>query len=169
MSSRSPIEELIDLLAQEGVEYLVIGGQAEYLFGSPRVTYDIDLCYKRDAQNLEHLARALKRINPRLRGAPPDLPFALDGRSLALGSNFTFTTDLGPVDLLGWVEPIGAYEQLIERAETYDVVGRRVRTISLDDLIRVKQHIKRLKDQESLVQLLGIREIREQERRERGE
>jgi len=35
------------LLADAGVEFMVIGGQAEALMGSARVTYDVDLCYRR--------------------------------------------------------------------------------------------------------------------------
>src|SRR6516164_4482757 len=88
-------------LERHGVEFLVIGGQAAALLGSPVPTYDVDLCYRRTADNLERLARALAELHPTLRGAPPDLPFQLDARSLALGANFTFNTDYGPLDLLG--------------------------------------------------------------------
>jgi hypothetical protein len=91
---------------------MVIGGQAAVLLGSPLPTYDVDLCYHRTAENLQRLADALKELHPTLRGAPPDLPFRLDPQSLALGCNFTFQTDHGPLDLLGWVEPFGTYEEL---------------------------------------------------------
>jgi hypothetical protein len=127
------------LLGRHGVEFIVIGGQAEYLFGSPRVTYDVDLCYRRTRENLERLAAALIELKPTLRGAPPDLPFVIDARSLALGENFTFNTSVGPLDLLGWVEPLGNYETLLQHAETYPVGGQHVRSISLEDLIRVKE------------------------------
>lgn len=86
---------------KHGVEFLVIGGQAAVLHGSPIPTYDIDLCYRRTPENLERLAEALRELHPTLRGAPPDLPFRLDAQSLALGANFTFNTDEGPLDLLG--------------------------------------------------------------------
>src|SRR5882757_4870250 len=102
--------KVTELFARYGVEYLVIGGQAAILHGSPQLTQDTDLCYRRTPENLERLAGALKEIHPTLRGAPPDLPFILDARSLALGANFTFNTDLGPLDLLGWVEPHGTYD-----------------------------------------------------------
>jgi hypothetical protein len=59
------LEAIAALFARQGVEFLVIGGQAEYLFGSPRVTYDVDLCYRRSAENLERLARALQALRPR--------------------------------------------------------------------------------------------------------
>jgi hypothetical protein len=147
-----------------GVDFLVIGGQAAVLHGSPVPTYDTDFCYLRTADNLRRLAEALRAIHPTLRGAPPDLPFLLDGQSLALGSNFTFKTDLGDLDLLGWVEPIGPYEKLVDRAETYDLGGGlTVRAIALDDLITIKQHIRRPKDQTALFQLEAIRRLRQAE------
>lgn len=143
-----------------GVEFLILGGQAAVLYGSPLPTYDVDLCYRRTAANLERLAEALRQLHPTLRGAPPDLPFRLDAQSLALGANFTFLTDLGPLDLLGWVEPFGTYDELIARAEQMDLDTCRVAVIGLDDLIAVKRHIRRAKDQAALVQLEAIRQLR---------
>jgi predicted nucleotidyltransferase len=161
-SPRLPLEEAVRLLQRHGVEFLVIGGQAESLMGSPRVTMDVDLCYRRTNENIRRLADALAEIRPRLRNAPPDLLFKPDARTLAAGLNFTFATALGDLDLLGEVEPIGPFETLDKTAETFDSAGLVIRTISLEDLIRVKQHIKRFKDSESLFQLLAIRKAREQ-------
>jgi hypothetical protein len=81
---KSSLEQIAEILLAHGVEFIVIGGQAENLLGSPRVTYDVDLCYRRERENLERLAAALRQLNPTLRGAPPDLPFVLDARSLAI-------------------------------------------------------------------------------------
>lgn len=158
---RSDLEKIAAILLRHGVDFLVVGGQAEVLMGSPRVTYDTDLCYRRDRQNLERLAEALKELKPSLRGAPADLPFVLDAKALALGSNYTFQTTMGPLDLLGWIEPLGTYESLLPDCETYPLTELTVRTIGLNDLIRVKEHIARPKDRESLLQLLAIRRLRE--------
>lgn len=160
-SEKSQLQQIAEILVAHGVEFLVVGGQAEALFGSPRVTYDTDLCYRRTAENLRRLAEALKELHPTLRGAPPDLPFQLDARSLALGNNFTFLTTLGPLDLLGWLEPVGDYDALAKHAEIFPVGKLHLRTISLDDLIRVKEHIRRPKDRDSLFQLKAIKQIRE--------
>lgn len=160
-AGKSSLRRFAELFARYGVEFVVIGGQAESLFGSPRVTYDFDFCYRRTADNLQRLAESLRTLRPTLRGAPPDLPFQLDARSLALGSNFTFETPLGSLDLLGWVEPIGDYDALAAHAESYALGDVTVRTISLADLIRVKEHIRRPKDRDSLFQLHAIKQIRE--------
>jgi predicted nucleotidyltransferase len=156
----SNLERIAKVLLRHGVDFLVIGGQAEILMGSPRVTYDTDLCYRRDPENLEHLAAALQEIRPTLRGAPSDLPLILDVQALSLGNNYTFDTSLGPLDLLGWVEPLGTFEALVPRCETYEVGDLIIRTIGLEDLIRIKQHLGRPRDRESLLQLLAIRKVR---------
>jgi hypothetical protein len=163
-SPESPLEQAVNLLDRHGVEFIVVGGQAEILHGGARVTFDIDLCYRRTRDNLVRLAAALQELKPSLRGAPADLPFRIDAQSLALGSNFTFDTRFGPFDLLGEVEPLGGYENLLKHVETYQFGDRKLLVIGLDDLIRVKQHINRPKDRDSLFQLLGIKRVREESR-----
>ncbi len=160
----SPLERFCTVLAEHGVEFIVVGGQAEALMGSSRVTYDVDLCYRRTSDNLRRLATALGTLNLTLRGAPPDLKFRLDAQALALGQNYTFEVDGEyPLDLLGYLEPIGVYDDLLPHAETLAIGGRPTLVIGLDDLIRIKRHINRPKDRESLLQLEAIKRLRQQE------
>ncbi len=159
-TEKSDLRKVAEVLARHGVEFIVIGGQAEILFGSPRITYDVDLCYRRTPANLERLASALRELKPTLRGAPPDLPVILDVRALALGNNYTFETPMGKLDLLGYVEPIGGFEDLLKKAEAYHLGDLSVQVIDLDDLIRIKEHIGRSKDRDSLFQLYAIKRIR---------
>lgn len=152
------------MLAEHGVEFIVVGGQAEALMGSPRVTYDVDLCYRRTPDNLERLATALGTLNLTLRGAPPELKFRLDAQALALGQNYTFEVDGEyPLDFLGYLEPIGTYEDVLPHAEIVSIGGRPTTVIGLDDLIRIKRHLGRPRDRESLLQLEAIKHLREQE------
>jgi predicted nucleotidyltransferase len=161
-SAKSALERIAQTLADHGVDFLVVVGQAEYLFGGNRPTFDVDLCYRRTPDNLRRLAAALQPLKPTLRDAPPGLPFRPDAHTLAMGTNFTFRTDAGDLDLLGHVEPLGGYDQLAPNAETYDLGDFTLRTISLEDLIRVKEHLRREKDRESLRQLLALRELLQQ-------
>lgn len=163
-TGKSALERITAILAARGVEFIVIGGQAEMVHGSPRVTYDVDLCYRRTRGNLQKLAEALRELKPTLRGAPPDLPFTIDAQSLALGSNFTFRTPIVDLDLLSYVEPLGEYDALLKHAQTVRVGDLDLKIISLDDLITVKQHIRRPKDQEALFQLLAIKRLRDQQK-----
>ena len=160
----SALERFCALLADHGVEFIIVGGQAEALMGGSRVTYDVDLCYRRTRNNLERLAAALGTLSLTLRGAPPELKFRLDAEALALGQNYTFEVDGEyPLDFLGYLEPIGTYDDLRPHAETMSIEGRPTLVIGLDDLIRIKRHIGRPKDRESLLQLEAIKRLREQE------
>lgn len=152
------------MLAEHGVEFIVVGGQAETLMGSARVTYDVDLCYRRTPDNLERLAAALGTLNLTLRGAPADLKFRIDGQALALGQNYTFEVDGEyALDFLGYLEPLGTYEDLLPHIETLAIGGHPTKVIGLDDLIRIKRFLGRPKDRESLLHLEAIKRLREDE------
>lgn len=161
-TAKPQLLQVAEHFLKHGVDFMVIGGTAAVLWGSPLPTFDIDLCYRRSSENLRRLAQALAELHPKLRGAPADLPFRLDAESLALGANFTFTTDFGPLDLLGWVEPFGTYEALLPHAEEMSVGSMKLCVIGLDDLITIKRRIGRPKDQAALVQLEAIRRLREE-------
>lgn len=160
-TAKTPFENIAELLASHGVEFIVIGGQAETLHGSARVTFDTDLCYRRTNSNLAGLAAALKELSATLRGAPADLPFRFDTESLALGCNFTLQTTEGDLDLLGFVEPIGGFEELERHAETISIGNIHVKIIALEDLIRIKEHLGRAKDRDSLLHLKAIKCLRD--------
>jgi predicted nucleotidyltransferase len=82
----------------------------------------------------------------------------------ASAQNYTSEVDGEyPLDFLGYLEPIGAYDDLLPHAETVPIGGRPILIIGLDDLIRIKRHINRPKDRESLLQLEAIKRLREQE------
>ncbi len=157
---KSRLEQFCDLFARHGVEFIIMGGQAEFLYGSARLTFDWDFCYRRTQENLERLAHALKELGVTLRNAPSDLPFLIDAKSLALGENFTFNTATGGLDLFGYVEPIGGYDEVGKRATRMTLGDLDVQVIALDDLIRIKEHIQRPKDRDSLMHLRAIKEAR---------
>jgi hypothetical protein len=68
-------------------------------------------------------------------------------------------TRFGDVDFLGHVEPLGDFDALAKRAKAYPVGSARVLVIDLDDLIRIKEHINRPKDRDSLFQLRAIKKL----------
>src|SRR5713226_2301315 len=134
-------------LQEHGVRFVVIGGVAGRLWGSPTMTNDTDVCYARDEANLERLADALGELHARLRGVDDDVPFRLDARSLANGQNFTFTTSDGPLDVLGMPAGVDGFEERSRNAVEFDVGdGMILPVCDLDDLIRMKRAAGRTKD-----------------------
>lgn len=153
-------EALLRALAEGGAEFIVVGGVAATAHGSARLTLDLDVVYARHLANLEHLAAALAPFHPYLRGAPPGLPFQLDVPTLRAGLNFTLTTDLGAIDLLGEITGGGGYTELVAHSIETPIAGVSVRCLDLDTLIHVKRAAGRPKDLEAIAELQAIRDER---------
>src|SRR5919204_4047285 len=147
-SAAEPFDPLpiLEQFARAGVDFVLIGAVAGGAHGSSYGTYDLDLAVARQKRNLTKIARVLRELGAELRGAPKGLPFKLDADTLRAGANFTFTTKLGDVDILG--DPAGAppFDQLKAKALTIDVRGHPVRVASLDHLIAMKEAAGRPKD-----------------------
>ena len=103
---------LIPLLVENEIDFIIVGGAAATVYGSARLTLDLDIVYSRDNLNLERIVRALEPIQPYLRGAPPGLPFEWSVQTLKKGLNFTLITTMGALDLLGEIIGGGGYEEL---------------------------------------------------------
>lgn len=140
------IEQHLVVLASFNVEFVIIGGVAAVLHGSAHITKDLDICYARNEANLKRLAEALQAVHARLRGVPADLPFRMDWQTLRHGLNFTFETDLGPLDVLGEVAGVGDYQQARENAIIYDLFSHQFAILSLEKLIAAKRAAGRAKD-----------------------
>lgn len=156
---------LVRVLHRHQVEFVVIGGIAGQLWGSPMITQDLDICYAREKTNLENLAAALRELNAKLRGVKEDVPFKLDARTLFNGDSFTFTTDVGALDCLATPSGTSGYTDLKQAAEPLPVGGGlKVWVCSLDDLIRMKRAAGRSKDLRAIEELGALRDERGQRR-----
>ena len=151
-------DDVVRLLARHEVRYVLVGGLAAITHGSSLVTVDVDICYARDRPNLERLAAALLEVHADLRGAEPGLPFRLDARTLERGDSFTFTTDLGAIDILGTPTGTDGYDDLARTADTLELFGHDVLVASVDDLIRMKRAAGRTKDLLAVEELAALRD-----------
>lgn len=154
--------EALRTLTGHGVRFVVIGGVAGRLWGSPTLTNDTDVCCAVDRQNLERLASALAELRARLRGVHDDVAFVLDARGLASAETFTFATDVGALDVL--MAPAGTrgFDDLRANAEDFDLGDDLVVSVcALDDLIRMKRAAGRPKDRIELEVLAAVRDERD--------
>jgi len=155
---------LLQALDRQGVDFVLVGGLAGLAHGSSYPTYDLDVAYSRDRQNLRRLVDALREIGVVLRGAPVDLPFQLEVATLANGANFTFETEFGSFDILGDIAGIKSYDELRQGSKVEEVFGMEVRIASLDHLIAMKRAANRAKDQLMVLEYVELAdEIRKRE------
>lgn len=146
-------------LAAGDVSFVIVGGLAIRSHGGNYVTEDLDLCYARDVENLKKLAACLAPLDPRPRGMDPHLPYIFDWSTLRNGTNFTFRTKMGDIDLLGEVAGVGTYPELEKESILVDLDGHKARILSIPGLIRAKEAAGRPKDEAGLKILYALQEV----------
>jgi hypothetical protein len=142
-------DELLQVLERHGVRYVVIGGLAAELRGSPYITRDVDVTPSRDRPNLRRLAAALRELNATLRipGVEGPVEFPLDENSFDWGTTWTFATDHGYLDLAFLPDGARGYNDL-RRGATKERLTDTLHVVvaSLADVIRSKEAAGREKD-----------------------
>ena len=154
-------EAVIRELSEAGVDCVIVGGLAATIHGSARLTQDVDFVYSRASDNIDRLVAALRPHSPYLRGAPPGLPFEWSAATIERGLNFTLTTAIGDIDLLGEIVGGGDYDALIPHSIVVELFGYRCRCLDLPGLIRAKRAAGRPKDLDVLAELELLREERD--------
>ena len=154
-----PIDIFATLNAHR-VQYVVIGGMAAVLHGSPTVTSDADICPERSPKNLERLAAALREMNARIRTAtdPDGVEFAPDAALLSRMKMMNFTTDFGDFDLSFTPAGFAGFEELADHSIDVPLPGTVVKVAALDDVIRSKEIANRPKDHATLPILYALRD-----------
>jgi hypothetical protein len=141
-------ERMLDAFRNHGVRFVLIGGFAAVIHGSPYVTTDIDVVPERGPRNLERLSAALDEMHARIWASvePGGIPFDHDASSLAGVRVWNLVTDFGRLDVT--FEPSGTagYDDLARDAVHLAILGTEVDVASLADVIRSKEAAGREKD-----------------------
>ena len=160
-------ERIFAAFSNEDVRFILIGGMAAILHGDAGVTIDIDIVPAVDSANLDHLAKALRSLDARIRaeGIPDGLVFDCSGEFLQnLGPDavLNLTTRVGDIDLAFAPAGTQGFEDLRRDAVVIDIAGLSVPVASLADVIRSKDAADRPKDRRALPRL---RELLDQVKR----
>ena len=153
-------DELFACLDRHGVQYVLIGGLAAVLHGSPLPTLDVDICPSRTPDNLGKLAAALEEIDARIRtsDAPDGLRFPRDAVFLARVDLLNLVTRLGDVDLSFTPSGTTGFDDLSRHAVPMHIRDATIAVASLEDVIRSKEAANRPKDQRTLPMLRQLLE-----------
>ena len=152
------LEKAIRSLVENDVEFVIVGGVAINLHSSGYITIDLAICYSRSKQNIKRLVAALAPFDPWPRGLDRALPFFFEESALRNGTNFTFETSIGEIDLIGEVKGIGDYADAVSTSVVYEIYGSDVRALDLNALIISKTAADRPKDHLVLPELYALRE-----------
>lgn len=143
--TRTRSADILQVLADHDVEFIVIGMTAGVLQGAPTTTLDLEIVHRRDPENVARLLQALETLDARyrhdsrgLRPGPSHL--ASEGHQLLV-------TRLGDLDCLGTIDEGRGYEELLPGAVSMRLGGdRQFRVLGLPALIEAKERSGRPKD-----------------------
>lgn len=145
------------------MDFVVIGGVAAVLHGSARATFDLDVCFASNPENLEALGSALVGLRAQLRGVSEAVPFVPDAAALRRVEVLTLTTTAGDLDVLRAPSGAPRYDVLRGHADRFDVGGFEVRVASVEDLIAMKTAAGRAKDLGDIEELEAILRLRSED------
>jgi hypothetical protein len=153
-------EAILEVLERHQVRYVLIGGFAATIHGSPYVTTDVDITPATTTENLARLSDALDELGARIRvaGEPDGLAFNHDAESLAKGQIWNLTTSYGDLDISFMPSGTHGYDDLRRDASDLEILGAHVPLASLADIVRSKQAAGRPKDRLTLPVLRRILE-----------
>lgn len=159
---------LFAVLAEHDVDYVLIGGLAAAVHGSPAMTNDADIVPAKDASNIERLSAALGDLEARLRAEsePDGIPFDPHPALIASMAMLNTTTRCGDLDVTFTPPGLDDYATLRAASVTFELTGQVVKVAALDDVIRSKELADRPKDHATLPLLYALRD--EIERRRTG-
>ena len=154
---------LIEVFVRHEVRFIVVGGVAAVLQRVPVNTEDFDIVHERSKENVARLLAALAELGAVYRDDPRQLS---PGESHLGGpGNQLLQSGRLKFDLLGRIDPGGAYSDLLPGTEILHVGPHAVRVLTLEKLVDLKRKLSRPKDKFMLIHLEAALE----ERRKRGE
>lgn len=143
MAENRHYKELLQLLNEFEIEYLIVGGFAVMKYGEPRYTKDLDVWVRNSAENSARVVAALKKF-----GAPVE-------HDQIIATTFTkqvvYQIGVAPIRIDILTEVTGVdFRQAWERRVPSTFFGVPVNFISLDDLIANKEALGRASDANDL-------------------
>lgn len=139
------IQEILWVMVEGDVEFLLTGAVAVGYHGYIRGTGELDVVPAPERENLVHLRQVLKRLDAEVEGD-------LEGDSQA------FADRLGRVRVMQWIGDWPLWERLSPTAIDDSIAELPIKIVSYDDLVWLKELAGRPED---LADLQRLREARE--------
>ena len=128
------------------VQFIIVGGVAAVLHGAPLQTFDLDLVYSREPENIDRILVVLESLDAVFR-IQPERRLRPVRSHLAGGGHLNLMTRFGPLDLLGTIGQNAGFAELQPRADEMDIgQGVRVRVLNLETIISSKEQVASEKD-----------------------
>ena len=145
----SDYKDMLQVLLDNGVKFLLVGAYAMAAHGFPRATGDIDIWVEPSTENSVRVYRSMAAF-----GAPlheiDETTFSTPGLIFQIG--------VAPrrIDIITTISGVG-FREAYEQSQLVEIEGMPIPILSLDDLIRNKRATGRDKDRIDADRLEGDR------------
>lgn len=154
-------DSLFEKLAENGVDFVIVGDFAGVVHGCTEVTQGFEICCDFSPVNLLALQKAISDLEPVHRMTPGRKRLALTEEVCKQLKNLYLDTTMGQLDCLSVISGLGDFDQVRQSSELLDVGGVRMRVLSLNALIKAKKAMNRPRDREALLQLKAIKKLKD--------
>ncbi len=136
-----------------GIKYIVCGAIAVNLHGIPRTTYDIDILLELDDDNINKFLKLLKKWGFKPKVPVDIMDFAvkkkreewIKEKNMKAFNLYNSKWAISEIDIL--IDTPVDYNKAIKNVVYKKADGVKIPTISVKDLIKMKQKAKRLQDE----------------------
>ena len=148
-STNLDLGALLEGLLEADIKFILVGGLAAVVQGSPVTTMDVDIVHNQSSENIAKLFKFLKSIDAIYR-RPDNKVIEPRAEDLSGLGHALFTTRLGPLDVLAVIEEGKTYEDLLEHTVEIEFRGHTIRVLDLKMLIQLKRTSNNPKDKQRL-------------------
>ena len=146
------LSAIIEGLIKADVKFILVGGLAAVVQGAPVTTMDVDIVHSRSSENISKLLTFLSSIDAIYRRLD-DKTIEPKGEDFSGMGHSLFSTRLGPLDVLAFIEKGKTYEDLFEHTVAIEFRGHTIRVLDIKMLIELKRTSKDPKDKQRLTVL----------------
>ena len=132
------LSALLEGLIESDIKFILVGGLAAVVQGTPVTTMDVDIVHNQSFENISKLLAFLKSIGAFYR-RPDNKVIEPKEEDLSGTGHALFTTRLGPLDVLAVIEEGKAYEDLLEHTIEIEFRGHTIRVLDLKMMIELKR------------------------------
>jgi hypothetical protein len=150
------IAALTRLLLDRKIEFILVGGAAAVVHGSPTSTRDYDIVHARNESNIRRILAVVAELGAYFRTDLAGRRIVPDAAHFAGHGQILLTTSLGPIDFLCELHDGRGYEELVPHTVAFDVEQHELRVLDLPTLIEVKTAAGRPKDKIVVAELLAL-------------
>lgn len=143
------LSAILEGLLKAKIDFILVGGLAAVVQGAPVTTMDVDIVHSQSSENISRLFAFLKSIDAIYR-RPDDKIIEPRKEDLVEMGHALFSTRLGPLDILAFIEEGKTYDDLIKHSLTINFRGRAIRVLDIRTLIELKKSSKDAKDKQRL-------------------